>query len=128
MNQVVITIICYEYDSSLYIWPSGEGAGFSIQGSRVQNHWVTPRLTQSAFHPSEVDKLNTRKLWELSGKMCIHIYIYIYIYKIYIRVTCMYIYIYIIYIRVTCMYIYIHIYIYIYICIYLLYIYIYIRV
>ena len=82
MNQVVITIICYEYDSSLYIWPSGEGAGFSIQGSRVQNHWVTPRLTQSAFHPSEVDKLNTRKLWELSGK--IYIYIYIYIYIIYI--------------------------------------------
>ena len=21
-------------------WPSGHGAGFPIQGSRVQNHWV----------------------------------------------------------------------------------------
>ena len=106
MNQVVTTIICYEYDSSLYIWPSGEGAGFSIQGSRVQNHWVTPRLTQSAFHPSEVDKLNTRKLWELSGK------IYIYIYNIYIRVTCMYIYTYIYDIYIYDIYIY-NIYIYI---------------
>ena len=28
-------------------WPSGQGAGFPIQGSRVQNHWVAPRLTQS---------------------------------------------------------------------------------
>ena len=27
-------------------WPSGQGAGFPIQGSHVQNHWVAPRLTQ----------------------------------------------------------------------------------
>ena len=27
-------------------WPSGQGAGFPLQGSRVQNHWVAPRLTQ----------------------------------------------------------------------------------
>ena len=27
-------------------WPSGQGAGFPIQGSRVQNHWVAPRSTQ----------------------------------------------------------------------------------
>ena len=27
-------------------WPSGYGAGFSIQRSQVQNYWVTPRLTQ----------------------------------------------------------------------------------
>ena len=26
--------------------PSGQGAGFPIQGSRVQNQWVAPRLTQ----------------------------------------------------------------------------------
>ena len=27
-------------------WPSGQGAGFPLQGSRVQNHWVAPRSTQ----------------------------------------------------------------------------------
>ena len=31
---------------SYYLWPSGQGAGFPIQGSRVQNHWVAPRSTQ----------------------------------------------------------------------------------
>ena len=53
-------------------WPSGQGAGFPIQGSCVQNHWVwvAPRSTQP-FHPSvsEVDKMTTRNFWELSGKM-----------------------------------------------------------
>ena len=40
------------------------GTGFPIHGSRVQNHWVAPRLTQ----PSEVNKMNTKNFWELSGK------------------------------------------------------------
>ena len=26
------------------LWPSVQGAGFLIQGSRVQNHWVAPRF------------------------------------------------------------------------------------
>ena len=39
-------------------------AGFPIQGSCVQNHWVAPRLTQ----PFEVDKVSTRNFWKLSGK------------------------------------------------------------
>ena len=32
-------------------WPSGQGAGFPIQGSRVQNHWVAPRSTQPFILP-----------------------------------------------------------------------------
>ena len=27
-------------------WPSGQGAGFPIQESHVQNQWVAPRSTQ----------------------------------------------------------------------------------
>ena len=32
-------------------WPSGQGAGFLIQGSCVQNHWVALRLTQPFILP-----------------------------------------------------------------------------
>ena len=32
-------------------WPSGQDAGFPIQGSRVQNHWVAPRSTQPFILP-----------------------------------------------------------------------------
>ena len=35
-------------------WPSGQGAGFPIQGSRVQNHWVAPRSTQPFILPRSV--------------------------------------------------------------------------
>ena len=37
------------------IWPSAQG---TMGDSKVD----------SAFHPSEVDKLSTRSFWELSGK------------------------------------------------------------
>ena len=30
--------------------------------------WLQGRLSLSAFHPSEVDKMSTRDFWELSGK------------------------------------------------------------
>ena len=53
-------------------WPSGQGAGFPIQGSCVQNHRVTQRSTYPSsikdFYPSDVDKLSTRNFWELIGK------------------------------------------------------------
>ena len=32
-------------------WPSGEDAGFLIQGSRVQNHWAAPSSTQPFILP-----------------------------------------------------------------------------
>ena len=32
-------------------WPSGEDAGFPIQGSRVQNHWAAPSSTQLFILP-----------------------------------------------------------------------------
>ena len=35
-------------------WHSGQGAGFLIQGSRVQNHRVTPRSTQPSILPRSV--------------------------------------------------------------------------
>ena len=35
-------------------WCSGQGAGFLIQGSRVQNHWVAPRSTQPFILPRSV--------------------------------------------------------------------------
>ena len=35
-------------------WPSSQGAGFPIQGSRVQNHWVAPRSTQPFILPRSV--------------------------------------------------------------------------
>ena len=31
-----------------------EGAGFSIQGSRVQNHWVAPKLIQPFILPRSI--------------------------------------------------------------------------
>ena len=37
--------------------------GFPIQGSYVGGSKVN-----SAFHPSEVDKMSTRNFWELGGK------------------------------------------------------------
>ena len=33
---------------------SGLGAGFPIQGSRVQNHWVAPRSTQPFILPRSI--------------------------------------------------------------------------
>ena len=35
-------------------WPSGQGAGFLIQASRAQNHWVAPRLTQPFILPRSI--------------------------------------------------------------------------
>ena len=35
-------------------WPSGEGAGFPIQGSRVQSQWVAPRSTQPFILPRSI--------------------------------------------------------------------------
>ena len=35
-------------------WPSGQDAGFLIQGSLVQNHWAAPRLTQPFILPRSV--------------------------------------------------------------------------
>ena len=35
-------------------WPSGQGAGLLIQGSRAQNHWVAPRSTQPLILPRSV--------------------------------------------------------------------------
>ena len=35
-------------------WPSGQDAGFLIQGSRVQNHWAAPRSTQPFIPPRSV--------------------------------------------------------------------------
>ena len=35
-------------------WPSGQGTGFPIQGSHVQNHWVAPRSTQPFILPRSV--------------------------------------------------------------------------
>ena len=32
----------------------GQGAGFSIQGSRVQNHWVAPSSTQPFILPRSI--------------------------------------------------------------------------
>ena len=38
----------------LHLWPSGERAGFPILGSRVQNHWVAPKSTQSFILPRSI--------------------------------------------------------------------------
>ena len=35
-------------------WPSGLGAGFPIQGSRVQNQWMAPRSTQPFILPRSI--------------------------------------------------------------------------
>ena len=35
-------------------WPSGYGAGFPIQGFRVENHWLTPRSTQPFILPRSI--------------------------------------------------------------------------
>ena len=48
-------------------WPSGQGAGFPIMGSRVKKILGGSKVN-SAFHPSEVDQMGTRNFWELSGK------------------------------------------------------------
>ena len=37
-------------------WSSGQGAGFPIQGSHVQNHWVAPRLTQPFMLPRSINE------------------------------------------------------------------------
>ena len=42
-----------KFASIMEHWPSGQNAGFSIQGSQAQNHWVTqpcifPRSTKWA--------------------------------------------------------------------------------
>ena len=47
LNLGLFTIILFTMGQ----WPSGHGAGFPIQGSRVQNHWVAPRLTQLFIFP-----------------------------------------------------------------------------
>ena len=39
---------------SMDLWPSGQGAGFLLQGSRAQNHQVAPRLTQPFILPTSV--------------------------------------------------------------------------
>ena len=35
-------------------WPSGQGAGFPIQRSRAQNHWVAPRSIQPFIIPKSI--------------------------------------------------------------------------
>ena len=35
-------------------WPSGQGVGYPIQGSRVQNHWVAPWSTQPLILPRSI--------------------------------------------------------------------------
>ena len=40
----------------------GQGTGFPIAGSRVQNHWLAPSLT------STVNEMSTRYSWGISGK------------------------------------------------------------
>ena len=40
--------------SDSFQWPSDQGAGFPIQGSHVQNHWVAPRSTQPFILPRSV--------------------------------------------------------------------------
>ena len=35
-------------------WPSGQGVGFPIQGSHVQNHWLSSRSTQPFMLPSSI--------------------------------------------------------------------------
>ena len=39
---------------ALALWPSGLNAGFPIQGSCVQNHWVAPRSTQPFILPRSI--------------------------------------------------------------------------
>ena len=48
-------------------WPSGQGAGFPNPGFPCSKALGGSKV-YSTFHPSEVDKMSTRNLWELCGK------------------------------------------------------------
>ena len=47
-------------------WSGGLDTEIQIQGSQVQNQGGSK--VDSAFHPSEVDKMSTRNSWDLNGK------------------------------------------------------------
>ena len=47
-------------------WPSGQGTGFPIQGPRVQNRCVAPRLTQPFILPRSV-----KWVPEISGNLVV---------------------------------------------------------
>ena len=47
-------------------WPSGQGAGFPIQRSHVQNHWLAPRSTQPFILVRSV-----KLLPEISGNLVV---------------------------------------------------------
>ena len=47
-------------------WPSGQGAGFPIQMSHVQNHWLAPRSTQPFILVRSV-----KLLPEISGNLVV---------------------------------------------------------
>ena len=47
-------------------WPSGQGAGFPIQASRVQNHWVAPRSSQPFILPRSI-----KWVPEISGNLVV---------------------------------------------------------
>ena len=49
-------------------WPSDYSARYSSQVSCLNSKPLGGSYVDSAFHPSEVDKMSTRKFWELSGK------------------------------------------------------------
>ena len=48
-------------------WLSGQGAGFPNPGVPCSKPLGGSKV-DSAFHPTEVGKMNTRNFWELSGK------------------------------------------------------------
>ena len=46
--------------------PSGKGAGFPIQGSRVEKHWVVPKSTQPFILPRSI-----KWVPEISGSLVV---------------------------------------------------------
>ena len=61
-DVIVLNLSNKKHDHMMYAysdmecdrWPSSQGAGFPIQGSRVQNHWVAPRSTQPFILPRSI--------------------------------------------------------------------------
>ena len=51
-------------------WSSGEGAGFPIQGSQGQNHWVVlqGQHSLSFFWIQSIEYQELLETWELNGK------------------------------------------------------------
>ena len=49
-----VSIVDFEQVNVSWIWHNDYGPGFLIQGSRIKNHWVAPRSTQSFILPKSI--------------------------------------------------------------------------